>query len=239
MSEAGEPYPPRHGDLFGRTQSIRTPEDWHPRDWGGWEILVGVYTEEGNEWNVLHRPPDESWQVACELERGKPFLLNPLIVEGPETGPREYWPDCLEDLQSLLSQVACYGYARELDDGWDLRATVTAAEARAAIAADGALRPIYYDDKVWRFTDTAGAVPLPRVANGRIPPRMTPASFANDLPSAVQRPARERQQPARSASLREPSSRTAPPTSATRQRPGTASARHSAATGLPGERRTR
>ncbi|WP_336159958.1 hypothetical protein [Amycolatopsis sp. VC5-11] len=236
MSEPGEVYAPRHGDLVGRTQTIRLPETWDPEDWGGWQYMLGAYTKEGDEFNLFYRPPDESWTVALFLERGKPILLNPVIVAVNEAAHWKYWPDCLEDLQSLLSQVASYGYAREFDDGWDLRATVTAAEARAAIAADDALRPIYYDDKDWRFTETTDVVPILRVGSGGLPPRMTPASFATNVPMDAQRPAPRRQQP---DSARDPSARSAASTSQARQRPGTAGARHRAATPRPGEGRTR
>lgn len=145
------------GRDMGRTKKVMLPNEWKPKLWGGWEFYAGhPVPQEGVNFELYVRPGEEDdWGVGVHLDvdDDRPHLLNPISVNDANGKAFFFWPDCVEDVQALLSQIGRYGIAQPTAGGWVVNATVTAAEARAIIAAGSDLQMVKHDGFGFEFLD--------------------------------------------------------------------------------------
>jgi hypothetical protein len=159
MSQPRQPQPPAPdtNQDTGRTHKVLLSPEWNPVHWGGWELHVSnPVPHQGVDFDLYVRPGEEDdWGVGLNFDAAdnRSHLLNPITVTDITGHPYVFWPDCAEDAQALLSQIGRYGFARPTSDGWVVYATVTAAVARAAIAADNDLHLVRHDMFGWEFVD--------------------------------------------------------------------------------------
>jgi hypothetical protein len=152
-----QPQPLETNQDTGRTHKVLLPPEWDPVHWGGWELHVSnPVPHQGVDFDLYVRTGEEDdWGVGLNFDAAdnRSHLLNPITVTDITGHPYVFWPDCAEDAQALLSQIGRYGFARPTADGWAVHVTVTAAAARTAIAADGALHLVRHDLFGWEFVD--------------------------------------------------------------------------------------
>lgn len=223
-----QPYSPQPHDTESnaadsQTQRIRIPAGWYPEQWGGWSYCSGAHLSDGlHNLDFFMRPNDDDWTLWVTTDRVDHAIVAPVSVSDANNVQVDFWPDCIEDLQALLLQIGRYGHARPAPDGWAVEAMVTAAAARAAVAANSGHRLVNRGaaGSQWVFADTGTAVPAAVDASSDAP--LGPSSAPR---ASTSRGDRGRGEP----STRNPVATSAAGSQGKKlQRPGTAGTRHEA-----------
>ncbi|MFI9811459.1 hypothetical protein [Saccharothrix variisporea] len=148
-------------DSLGRTKAIITPEGWHPSQVDGWTFAFGAHLSGDPVGIVLFEKTivSEDWTLVLHFDRtDESVLLNPVMVSDAQGEEAVFWPDSVDELHALMSEIGRYGTAHLGDEGWTVQAAVTLAAAEEA-AEDGRRVVMLGDNEKWVFADTRTVVP--------------------------------------------------------------------------------